>query len=55
MLGKLFATRLPKIISVEDGAAANTITEPFESIPYPFPGVVVSCGLCITPLCDKNN
>ena len=37
-VGKLFATRFPKITSEEEGAAANTITEPFESIPYPFAG-----------------
>ena len=54
-VGKLFATRFPKITSEEEGAAENTITDPFESIPYPFAGDVESCGLCITPLCDKNN
>ena len=48
-VGKLFATRLPNITSEEEGAAANIMTEP-TSVPYPFPGVVVSCGLCITPL-----
>ena len=37
------------------GAVANTRTDPFESIPYPFAGDVESCGLCMTPLCDKNN
>ena len=37
-VGKLFATRFPKITSEEDGAAANTIIEPFESVPYPFAG-----------------
>ena len=37
-VGKLFATRFPKITSEEEGAAENTMTEPFESIPYPFAG-----------------
>ena len=48
-VGKLFATRFPKIESEEEGADANTITESM-SVPYPFAGFGVSCGLCITPL-----
>ena len=48
-VGKLFATRFPKITSEEEGAAENTITE-LVSIPYQFAGDVESCGLCITPL-----
>ena len=43
-VGKLFATRFPKITSVEAGAAANTMIEP-TSVPYPFAGFGVSCGL----------
>ena len=31
-VGKLFATRFPKITSEDDGAAAKTIIEPFASI-----------------------
>ena len=53
-VGKLFATRFPKITSEEEGAAENTTTDPFESIPYPFAGDVESCGLCMTPLCDRT-
>ena len=41
-VGKLFATRFPKMTSLVPGAVANTRTDPFESIPYPFAGDVES-------------
>ena len=53
-VGKLFATRFPKITSEDDGADANTRIDP-TSVPYPFDGFGVSCGLCITPLCEMNS
>ena len=40
-VGKLFATRFPKIESEEDGADANTMIESM-SVPYPFAGFGVS-------------
>ena len=41
-VGKLFATRFPKIESEEDGADAKTMTESM-SVPYPFAGFALVC------------